>query len=126
MPKLKSEIGNTGENYTAQLLEKRDMYILARNFHSRYGEIDIIAHDDEYICFVEVKTRKCGSMISGEESVTVSKRRKIINTALCWLNENENELQPRFDVCVVHTDRYGYIHSHDYYDGAFDATGMEV
>jgi len=126
MPKSKSEIGSAGEDYTARLIEKRGMTILALNFHSRYGEIDIIAHDDEYICFIEVKTRKRSSMVSGEESVTTTKQRKIIKTALCWLDSNECDLQPRFDVCVVHTDSSGHIYSHDYYDGAFDATDFEL
>ena len=121
MPKPKSETGSAGEEYTERLLIECGMRILARNFHSRYGEIDIIAADDEYICFVEVKTRRRGSMVSGEESVTLSKQRKIVKTALCWLDEHESELQPRFDVCVVHTDKLGKIYLHDYYEGAFDA-----
>ena len=123
MPNLKSKTGSAGEDYTAKLLTQRGMRIIARNYHSRYGEIDIIAEDTAYICFVEVKTRKRGSMVSGEESVTLSKQRKMIKTALCWLSAHESLLQPRFDVCVVHTDKAGSILSHDYYDGAFDADG---
>ena len=49
------------------------------NYHSKYGEIDIIVCDEEYIVFVEVKTRKVGSMIRGLEFVDRKKQNKISN-----------------------------------------------
>ena len=62
--------GRTGEEYTAQWLREQGFSIIAQNYHSRYGEIDIIAEDGEYIVFTEVKVRRRGSMVSPLEAVT--------------------------------------------------------
>ena len=53
----KKEIGNFGEDFTAKFLKKSGYKILERNYHSRYGEIDIIASKGAVLAFVEVKTR---------------------------------------------------------------------
>ena len=49
--------GKLGEDITADYLCKNGFEIVARNYHSRYGEIDIIAKNSEFIAFVEVKAR---------------------------------------------------------------------
>lgn len=49
--------GKLGEDITADYLCKNDFEVVARNYHSRYGEIDIIAKNSEFIAFVEVKAR---------------------------------------------------------------------
>ena len=61
----KKKLGDRGEDYTARYLEKQGFHIVERNWHSRYGEIDIIAENEEYLLFVEVKTRRAGSMVPG-------------------------------------------------------------
>lgn len=111
--------GEAGEEYAARLLRKLGYTILARNFSCKYGELDIVAQKDGVIAFVEVKTRKSGSLVSGFEAVTKSKQRKIIVTALWYMNQNDIDLQPRFDVVCVNTVGGGII-SHDYLEGAFD------
>ena len=120
MPTPKRETGDAGEAYTAKLVQEMGMRILERNFLSRTGEIDLIARHGECVCFIEVKTRKQESMIPGEWAVTAAKQRKIIKTALYWLTMRGNQLQPRFDVCVVTTDKSGKPVSHEYYEAAFD------
>ena len=49
--------GNSGEEMTAKFLKGRGYIISARNYRSRFGEIDVIAENNEMILFVEVKTR---------------------------------------------------------------------
>lgn len=93
--------GAAGEEFTAQFLQKKGYEILQRNYHSRYGEIDIIARGAGYLAFVEVKTREKGSIVEPLEAVTVSKQRKIIRTAQCYLQTGPQNLQPRFDVAAV-------------------------
>ena len=117
----KNRLGIKGEVFAAELLQKRGMRIVAANYTCRYGEIDIIAADNETICFVEVKTRKVNSMVSGAEAVTPQKQRKIITTALLYLQEHPCDLQPRFDVLAVTTARDGSILEYDYITGAFDS-----
>ena len=76
--------------------------LLCKNFHSRYGEIDLIATKDDIIAFVEVKTRAKDSLYSAAEAVTPAKQQKIILTALHYMEEYNSDLQPRFDVCEVY------------------------
>ena len=65
--------GAFGEEWVAWYLQKKGWEILERNYHSRYGEIDMIAVDGPYIVFVEVKTplggfdrRPAGSRDAGQ------------------------------------------------------------
>lgn len=93
--------GSTGERLTAEFLRKNGFVIVKRNYHCRYGEIDIIAENKEYIIFTEVKTRREDSLVSPAEAVDVHKQRRIILTAEDFLSKYETELQPRFDVAEV-------------------------
>ena len=114
--------GRAGEDYTADLLAAEGFRIVSRNFHSRFGEMDIIAENGQYIIFVEVKTRREGSISSPLEAVTSAKRRKIVRTAQAYLLKNPSGLQPRFDVCAVIRKRDGRMEA-DYLPDAFDGGG---
>lgn len=94
-------LGSLGENYVCNYLQSHNFDILQRNYHSRYGEIDIIASDGKYLTFTEVKTRSENPMYSPCEAVTKSKQNKIIKTALLYMMNNKHDLQPRFDVAEV-------------------------
>lgn len=62
MSNNRSEKGRLGEEYAARLLEREGYRILSRNFHTRYGEIDLIAQKGEILAFIEVKTRAADSL----------------------------------------------------------------
>ena len=100
-------IGAAGEAAAADYLEKNGFTILSRNYHSTYGEIDLIAENGEYLVFAEVKTRKPDSLVSPLEAVTLAKQKKIIKTAFCYLSDCGISLQPRFDVIEVLTEPDG-------------------
>lgn len=110
--------GRAGEDYTAEWLENHGYSIVERNYHSRFGEIDIIAMDSQYIVFVEVKTRDGGSMVSPAESVTPAKQKKILLTAQTYLQKSSCTLQPRFDVAAV-TSVHGEPMGLRYFANAF-------
>ena len=95
------ELGRAGEDAAANYLISKGFEIVGRNYHSRSGEIDIIASGCGYIVFAEVKLRKKGATVSGLEAVDVRKMRRIYKTACQWLNRNPCDLQPRFDVIEV-------------------------
>lgn len=97
-------IGEKGEEYTVKFLEKKKYNILERNYRKRYGEIDIIAENKNYIVFVEVKTRHKDSMASAADAVNRQKQIRIIKTASLYLAENETEKFCRFDVCEVYVN----------------------
>lgn len=86
-------------------LEKRGHAVIARNYHKRTGEIDIISVVGQYIVFTEVKTRKQGAMVSGLEAVNFTKKKKIVLTADAYLTENCGILQKypfvRYDIAEV-------------------------
>ena len=50
----KKRLGDCGEEYTVRYLEEQGFHIVERNWHSRYGEIDIIAVNEQYILLVEL------------------------------------------------------------------------
>lgn len=93
--------GVWGEDIACEHIKNAGFEIIARNYTSRYGEIDIIAQGFGFIIFAEVKQRKSGSMISGIDAVSRLKMQKIYQTALTYLSENPCELQPRFDVISI-------------------------
>lgn len=97
----RQEKGKLGEDAVCRLLEQRGHEILARNYHRRCGEVDIISKCGGFVVFTEVKARKRGSMVSGLEAVNRSKQVKIIRTADLWLSDNDTGLQPRYDIAEV-------------------------
>ncbi len=106
---FKKIIGDRGEEYVANYIRKKGFIISARNYRSRFGEIDIVAENNELILFVEVKTRSENSyaFINAKDSVTYSKQQRIIATAEYYILNNGIELQPRFDVAEVITKGSG-------------------
>ncbi|XOQ44075.1 MAG: UPF0102 protein [Clostridium sp.] len=104
---MNNKSGPFGEQCAAEYLKRKGFRILARNYRSRFGEIDIIAENNQYIIFAEVKTRERFFMVGPEEAVTPAKRIKIAKTALMYLRKNPTQLQPRFDVIGVITSKSG-------------------
>lgn len=97
----KALTGKNGEEMVADYLRKNGWTVIKQNYRSRFGEIDIIAENDEYIIFTEVKTRKKNSLVSGAEAVNSHKQQRIVLTAQDFLSKIASDLQPRFDVAVV-------------------------
>lgn len=115
------EKGKTGETCVAQFLQKNGYAIVARNYRVRGGEIDIVARKGDTLAFVEVKTRRRGALVSGEEAITYAKKSCIIKAAERFISDYEEEVNGRFDVAVVETDDKS-ISALRYYPGAFDAS----
>ena len=115
------KIGETGEKCAAEFLKKKRYKILERNYRKRYGEIDIIAENKNYIVFVEVKTRHTDYMTSAADAVNRQKQLKIIKTASLYLAENETEKFCRFDVCEVYVNAENLkLENINYIEGAFE------
>ena len=95
------KIGSEGEKRVAEFLRRRGFSIIKRNYLCRYGEIDIIAENQEFLLFVEVKTRKEQSLVSGAQAVDAFKQKRILLTANDYIAKTESEKQPRFDIADV-------------------------
>ena len=105
------QLGNLAEEKAKLYLIKDGYTIVIQNFYSRHGEIDIIAKNDEYIVFVEVKYRKNSSFASPIENVTPAKIRRIIKTAQYYIYKNRLENNNfRFDVIEVFGDNFETTH----------------
>lgn len=81
----KRDIGDQGEKRAVEFLNKQGLIILDTQFHTRHGEIDIIAKDNEYIVFIEVKYRSGIPLYNPLEAVTKSKIRNIVNASRVYL-----------------------------------------
>ena len=113
------ERGNSAEKFVCDYLAQSGYLVKAKNYHSRYGEIDIIAENDIYIVFVEVKARKAGALVTGLEAVNKNKQNKIIKTSFTYLINNNSDKQPRFDVAEVVISSAGEFKSINYIENAF-------
>ncbi|MCL2126309.1 MAG: YraN family protein [Oscillospiraceae bacterium] len=85
-----------------KFLKDKGFAIVASGWRTRFGEIDLIAKNREYVVFVEVKLRKSASFAYAREFVSMSKQGKIRKTASLWLASHKTALQPRFDVIEIY------------------------
>ncbi|MBR3283626.1 MAG: YraN family protein [Ruminococcus sp.] len=118
----KSETGKLGEESVCAYLAEQGYRIIERNYRIKGGEIDIIAEDGFYLAFVEVKTRRPDSLVTGFEAVNKRKRGLIIKTAADYCCKHPSMLQPRFDVAQVIIEE-GRVLSIDHIPNAYDTTG---
>lgn len=97
------EIGKQYEDMAVDYLKNHGYQILARNYQVRQGEIDIIARDDQYLVFIEVKYRKNTKSGDPAEAVSFKKQQAISNTALYYLNQKRysTDTPVRFDVITI-------------------------
>lgn len=95
-------LGKWGEALAAEYFQTKGYKITGMSYQTRFGEIDIIAENREYIVFVEVKLRKNACFAEAREYVDEQKIQRIVTTAEIWLSENETKKQPRFDVVEIY------------------------
>ena len=94
--------GFWGEHLAAEYLRKKRYRILATGYRSRFGEIDLIVSNRQYLVFVEVKLRKSDKFAQAREFVDFRKQNRIRTTAALYLEQNPTHLQPRFDVIEIY------------------------
>lgn len=93
--------GAWGEALAAEYLRKKHYKLVAAGYRSRFGEIDLIVQNKQYLVFVEVKLRKSGSFAAPREYVNRAKQDRLRVTASMYLSHNPTKLQPRFDVIEI-------------------------
>lgn len=89
----------------ATAYKKKGYKLLDANFHSRFGEIDLILGKGKLVVFAEVKLRKSARFAAAREFVTRDKQEKIMKTALLWIGDRKPEPQVRFDVVEIYAPR---------------------
>lgn len=100
---LKSYLsGILGENKACEYLKKQKFEILKCNFHSKFGEIDIIAKKDDVLHFIEVKFTQNDYEVS--ERLNLKKYKKILKTINFYLFKNPTNLDFQVDLICVKND----------------------
>lgn len=94
-------MGKRGEEIARRYLRDHGYRIVARNWRCRFGEIDIIARDEEMLVFIEVKTRTGTGFGGAEGAVTPHKQARLIAAARSYMSEVRTELAMRFDVVAI-------------------------
>ncbi|RDS84413.1 YraN family protein [Dyella monticola] len=113
--------GAAFEQRACKELEHAGLAVLARNYTTRYGELDLVMRDGDTVVFVEVRHRVRAGYGSAAMSITASKQAKLVQTAQLWLAANPRHAQQacRFD--VVTYDGPGESAKMEWLRGAFEA-----
>lgn len=112
-------LGQRGEQLADAELRRRGYRILQRNWRCQDGEIDIVAEHDEWLVFVEVRTRRGEKMGSPEASITPAKRARLVRVAQRYMSENvPHELDWRIDIVAVEFSARGELLRVDVYENA--------
>ena len=112
-------LGRLGERLAAEHLERLGYRFVARNYRTRFGELDLVVPDEEVLVCCEVKTRRFGSPW---ESLGEAKRRQVRSMGRAWLSEARERPRTselRFDAIGIVLDRDGALVSLDHLEGAF-------
>ena len=127
-------LGAAGEELAARHLVARGLEIIDRNFRTRYGELDLVARDERYLVFCEVKTRivrrspgplGAPGPLGPLAAIGHRKRRRVRAMAREWLTGGHDRLGPssppeiRFDAVGISLDPTGRLIDLEHLEGAF-------
>lgn len=104
------QLGKDGEAFALEFLGGHGYKILATNYRTSFGEIDVVAEDKGVTCFIEVKTR-ADDGFDAFEAVDRRKQAKMIRVAQAYLVEKFKtvDVAARFDVLAVYRDVDGKL-----------------
>lgn len=105
------EIGQEAETLACHWLEKKGLKLLTRNYRCIFGEIDLVMRDNTEVVFIEVRKRSNVNYGSAVESVTFAKQRKLIKTAMHYLQKLHwfDKVQCRFDIVGISNGQIEWI-----------------
>lgn len=115
---LKSLLGQSAESRAAAFLKTQGLKLVARNWRSRFGEIDLIMQDDSTLVLIEVRLRSRSDFGGAAASVTPAKQKKLLATARQYLATLKTLPPCRFDVVALSGDD-----TPDWIRNAFDDMG---
>jgi len=97
------EKGQFAEKLACQYLKQQGLSFINKNYHCRYGEIDLIMKQDSTIVFVEVRYRKANSQVDSITSIDTRKQQKLYRSAENYLQSNNihDSIPARFDVVGI-------------------------
>lgn len=107
----KRAVGTSGEERAISFLQDHHAKILAKNYRTRYGEIDLILQDQPYLVFLEVKFRNNFRLGAPQEAVTLRKQKTICLVADMYLLRHRirSDTPVRFDVLALWETDSGHL-----------------
>lgn len=93
--------GEHAEDAARQFLEQQQLVFIERNFHSRFGEIDLVMNDNQTLVFVEVRMRSSDKFGGALASVDYRKQQKLLKTGAYYLQSKNKDCYCRFDVIAI-------------------------
>lgn len=109
MSDSRKKLGEWGESLAAQHLEAKGYEIVARNWRTGQGEIDLVVRGGQELIFVEVKTRRGIDMGSPEEGLTRRKGDKLMLLAQQYVAQHDLDVDWRIDLVAVELDSTGKL-----------------
>ena len=114
-------LGQHGETLAAQRLQSLGYFLRERNWRCPVGELDIVAEKEGVLVFVEVRTRRGDRFGTPEESITPTKRAKLLEVAQTYLEEHAAEdCNWRIDVVAVEIGPRGEVIRLDIIENAIE------
>lgn len=103
---MSQDKGRDYEELAKQFLMTKGLKILESNFYSRFGEIDLVALDQDMLVFIEVRFRKSNYFGGAVSSITYAKQKKLVKTAQLYLasHRNYDKMPCRFDVISINAN----------------------
>ena len=115
-----NERGRRAEQWAAQYLQRQGLQLVAQNYRSRYGEIDLIMQDGATLVFVEVRLRRNAGFGGAAASIDAHKQQRIVRTAQQYLAGLSRTPPCRFDALLLDDDAGS---NPQWLRNAFDAGG---
>ena len=100
-PTSRQRTGQRGETVARAFLERRGYEVIATNYRSPWGEVDIVAQDGPALVFVEVKTRRSTTFGAAVEAVTAAKAKRLVATAQHYVAEHGLDVPWRVDLVAI-------------------------
>ncbi|MBR2508902.1 MAG: YraN family protein [Lentisphaeria bacterium] len=119
-------LGRRGETLSCALLERKGMEVLARNFRTSFGELDIVARDGRYLVFIEVKTLRRIGRYRPVDNYKKQQMRRNIRAAHEYIRLiNGGRFQVRYDFIEVVLPKFGFMEIYHYTNFIHNASMRE-
>ena len=113
------QIGEATETAALQFLLRHGLSLITKNYRCQYGEIDLIMRDGNTLVFIEVRYRQHVQFGGSASSITAKKQKKIMNTALHFLQHHQTDAASRFDVIAMSPSETKIPYTIDWIQNAF-------
>lgn len=119
MPTARTRLGLHGEDLASRYVVEQHGYVVReRNYHCRYGEIDLICLDGRVLVFCEVKLRRSTAYGEPEDALTPAKLGKLVRSAQTYVAAHAlDEAEWRLDLIAIVLDARGQVSRLTLYQG---------